>query len=146
MDLLLSSCFMHYTKRKVLHVRLKLTLPFLPSKRRKEAQCVMLLRAWESNSLSCCQDHGSECEEQRSYQQQLLCHRCCKLGSPSSKRIASHRISVCLDHSHELLKSCVRADLSGTRFYGYPSEESSWQTDLHISMNFGLEVNGWQMV
>ena len=47
------------------------------------------------------------------------------LGSPSSKRIASHRISICLEHPHELLKSFVRVDFSGTWFYGYPSDESS---------------------
>lgn len=145
MDLPLSSCFMHYTRRKVLHVRLKLTLPFLPLKWRKEALCMMLLWAWESNSLSCCQHHWPNCEEQRSYQQQLLCHQHCKLGSPSSKRIASHSFSVCLDHPRELLKSCIRADFSGTWFNGYSSEESSWQTDLHVQVkfNFGLEMNGW---
>lgn len=32
MDLPLSLCFMYCTKRKILHVRLKLTPPFLPSK------------------------------------------------------------------------------------------------------------------
>lgn len=114
-----------HKKKKVLHVRLKLTLPFLPSKRRKEALCMMLLWAWESNSLSCCWHHWPDCEEQCDYQQHLLCHQCCKLGSSSSKRIASHRTSIWLDHPCEPLKSCVRAEFSGTRFNRNPSKESS---------------------
>lgn len=96
MDLPLSSCFTRYTKKQVLHVRLKLTLPFPPSKRRKAAPCMMLLWGWESSAPNCSQHHQPGCEEQQGNQQQLLCHQCCRLGSPSSKRVSSPRISISL--------------------------------------------------
>lgn len=87
MDLPLSLCFTHYTKRQVLHVRPKLTLPFPPSKGRKASLCLMLLWAWESSAPSCSQHHQPDCEEQHGNQQQLLCPPCCKLDSASSKSI-----------------------------------------------------------
>lgn len=64
MDLPLSSCFTRCTKRNVLHVRLKLTLPVLSSKWRKGALCMILLWAWKSSSLSCCQRQWPGCGEQ----------------------------------------------------------------------------------
>lgn len=59
---------------------------------------MMLLWAWESNSLSCCQHSWPDHEARHNSQQQLLYHTYCTLSRPSSKRIAHHQVSFSLDH------------------------------------------------
>lgn len=104
---------------------------------------MMLLWGWESSSLRCSQQQQPGCQEQHSYRQQLLCHQGCKLGSPSSQRISSHRISICLDHSCELLESHVKMTSLAQAFMDIQQASPLDKGLIHIKVNynFGLEVN-----